>query len=1349
MNLSTLRGLLAQLPSNLIDDPKRLKDKLLNQYITKIHADFVGVIQSEHMNPDERVQALKDLCAANWALINRTCLSYMAIPSIAVTEFLTEVAQFVAQEENKKGCGVVRVAIAPKDATDVDFAGFNSVCIRVREREDGNLCVLPSLDETSVSKKEALERVQLSGLKSGYLRLNKKLYYANIEKNLFVQLAASASALKNFDEHVEGLSSISSRSEASLFAKTLPSHPRVINGLYYGNQQHKTLARLTSTEPQLREFDETSPTAFSFDAIPAFSGDLAQAIEPMSALDVLMPGALIRMAPDSPNSNHFDTTLFYTHIQNEAGDELIPVRWLVEHRDYLTPEEYSRLTQHSDLTRAILASQQGYDAIASDTSTLLGQLTQLCRQLGVNDAHGGRGQADNAASGAYPAIIEFMTYYNALPATEVARIPAGVKAEIDLLLALTTDATQNVNATENLATCIATRKSSLQTAMAGHDSTLNQICISGEHKALLINTAQTNLESAKDDFIKALNEHHYTEGRDVLGLNTQLLLPFNTLFTIESLSDLNEFKTLTPVEIRDVLQSELLKLQIIEQLKTLENWVILSMEMGPAQLSAWTQALSHELAARFIINARDFGALLISLDVEKCRIICSALNREMSRNISSTHDLMVVLEYLNPEQRTVVLKSMQSQLPALIQSAQDLNAVLSDMSPEQCKAVLESMHSQLPALIRSGLDFGDLLFHLNPEQLRAVFDSLRRQLPALTQSDIYLMDVLRQLNLNQRVVVFELMKSELPNLIQSAASFRQIMGYLNLEERAQLYELMKTELLPNLVNLPRQFRYIMEHLTQNQRTEFYGSMKGVLPGIVKSYAFLEPMMNIPKYLAGWSGINRTIYGFRYLQSVLSSTQKAELFELMKDDLVNAVGSDRRLLNNFLEDFAADLGSLMLEAIDENLPAIIKSSADLVCFINKRPIEKTIILLDFIANKQPNLIESTHYVANVLHELSPEQCRLVCQSMRSLWPALIKSGQDFAEVLEHLNVEQRIAVYEAMTRELPRLIQSGQDLGDVLQYLEPEQRTVLYEGMKENWPHLIRTGRDYAVVIEHLDAEQRREVYEAVKSRLFEMIKLGNDLFEFVAVIEPEDRSAVFELMRRELPTLIQTGEQLSNLMRLLPERHVELLTLMGSRLPNILRSAWDTGYLLRVLPDDSQAIYPLIKMKLPELIRSISDLEVFLGTLNIEQGHALYDDIKARLPGMLGAKAFPEHLLKYLPEHQQALVKGLPEFISVLTKLTNQQEVVIALASAVLAVDVEGIKQHFNTLLQPKIKASSLTGRLFELKQWTQASVLSREQLMSSVDPMWRINIEGATTRYETTLSAERDTGLLGAYSPR
>ena len=102
-----------------------------------------------------------------------------------------------------------------------------------------------------------------------------------------------------------------------------------------------------------------------------------------------------------------------------------------------------------------------------------------------------------------------------------------------------------------------------------------------------------------------------------------------------------------------------------------------------------------------------------------------------------------------------------------------------------------------------------------------------------------------------------------------------------------------------------------------------------------------------------------------------------------------------------------------------------------------------------------------------------------------------------------------------------------------------------------------------------------------------------------------------------------------------------------------------------------------------------------------------------------------------------------------LTKLTNQQEVVIALASAVLAVDVEGIKQHFNTLLQPKIKASSLTGRLFELKQWTQASVLSREQLMSSVDPMWRINIEGATTRYETTLSAERDTGLLGAYSPR
>ena len=201
MKLSTLERSLEQLPLSLIVEPKRLKDKLLNQYITKIHADFVGVIQSETVNPDETVQALKDLCAANWGRINRTCLSYTAIPSIAVTEFLTEVAQFVAEEENKKGCGVVRVAIAPKDVTDVNFSGFNSVCVRVREREDDSYCVLSSLDETSVSKKEALERVQLSGLNSGYLRLNKKLYYANIEKNLFVQLAASASALKNFDEH--------------------------------------------------------------------------------------------------------------------------------------------------------------------------------------------------------------------------------------------------------------------------------------------------------------------------------------------------------------------------------------------------------------------------------------------------------------------------------------------------------------------------------------------------------------------------------------------------------------------------------------------------------------------------------------------------------------------------------------------------------------------------------------------------------------------------------------------------------------------------------------------------------------------------------------------------------------------------------------------------------------------------------------------------------------------------------------------------------------------------------------------------------------------------------------------
>ena len=426
-------------------------------------------------------------------------------------------------------------------------------------------------------------------------------------------------------------------------------------------------------------------TSLPEDKITLLLCDIAEHIAAQKGLtsaEVLMPG----LAYESIRDGYGDLTgdikpVLRTHIIGDGCQYMLPVKLITElnlsptpaqlanpyydyerHTDeqaYVRPEEYKRLVAHSQLTQAVADAKQAYELLAGDTSNLLGQLTQLCRQLGINMV-GNLGEEENAGSGSYPAIIAFMEYYHSLDAAQKDTIPPTIKQEIEKLYTLVTDKTKNINATENLETCIATRRASLIGAMSDHDEALSQISLSASKRASLTLESRTKFESAKHELIEALGSDAYTEGHDSLAMNMSLLEKLNMPLRITSLGDLSILQELMPDEIKSVCANPNLRQTIITQLRAIENLVVFSIETSPDKLEAFLIAMKGDIVQAWLHSFRDLSALLISLDVEKTRIMVDVLLRDTLISMMQAQDgLSVFLQELSPEQRSVLSDSIK------------------------------------------------------------------------------------------------------------------------------------------------------------------------------------------------------------------------------------------------------------------------------------------------------------------------------------------------------------------------------------------------------------------------------------------------------------------------------------------------------------------------------------------------------------------------------------------------------------------------------------------------------------------------------------------------------------------
>lgn len=457
---------------------------------------------------------------------------------------------------------------------------------------------------------------------------------------------------------------------------------------------------------------------------------------PLMAIKWLMPTiATESFHDDYPNlSPHLNLQLILeTHVLGFNGLYLLPIKLLTElnltaestrlfnpYYDhalhppecaFVNTNEFERLVNHSPLTRALVDAKNDYDRLTNDTGHLLGQLRQLCQKLSANSASGA-GSERHAGCGVYPAIITFMEYYHQIEEPTKEKIPGSLRAEVETLLGLVTDVTTNVNATETMETCIATRRSKLIEGMIGHDSELAQVSVSRATNHLLIDEARTRFERAKVELIKLFSLHQYTNGRDALGLQPRLFDALQMFLGVLSLDDLGLFQELTVSELDDFLSLATLRHQIFEHIVSIDILYGFIVGLAPDKLEVFLTCVSHELMGHLIISSKELTELLMLLRVEKCQIVCKTLSDKFRLVIQSGQDACKLMESLSDAPRTVFFEAIKQSLPGIIKSAADFFYVLKPLSRAQRVMVYELMIDDLMAMMRSTEDCRTIFYYL-------------------------------------------------------------------------------------------------------------------------------------------------------------------------------------------------------------------------------------------------------------------------------------------------------------------------------------------------------------------------------------------------------------------------------------------------------------------------------------------------------------------------------------------------------------------------------------------------------------------------------------------------------------
>lgn len=603
-------------------------------------------------------------------------------------------------------------------------------------------------------------------------------------------------------------------------------------------------------------------------------------------LSLLMPGLnLIPYDEDQPDFPSLDIVpenptewlkiIVATHIISDDGLHLIPIKVLrtlsstpKSHEQLRLPYEferedatylvssqaYLRLSNHSDYARAVTNAKKHID-IMDQEDNLLSQLRHLIKLLSLYSAHGGIGTQIDAAGAAYNAIVVFHEYYDKLAEEQKNRIPEEVKSEIELLLALSSDAHRNTQATEQIETCIGTRTEKLAYVITPNEHILSQISLSLEEQGTLTIDAINAFDDAKKALEHALAENQYHLAneaiQDSLILTTDLLKKLKIQFTFNSTNDLELFASISPEEITQVLEDIATKNNIIRYFGSYQTYAmridqlfILLIHLTPERIIAFLEKMAVGLVqTKILFDKRQLTLILASSLPEKSEAICIGLRKQMPLLIPDLISFSAMLSYLDPAQTLKVCAALNNYLSKLIKTPQDLKVFLNLPLPDQIfDSALTNAKQNTMSLIENMDALRYVLRNIFDEKAVKLITHLAEKIPALIQNanDFRFIFYYFQ-NKNSPGALLEIGTEiyqqigpeKISHLMQQFDDIQHIFMFLDNLKRIEIYNHNK-EKIQELTNTITDTKQLFDLFEPEQRHDVFEDLKAKIPGQIKT-----------------------------------------------------------------------------------------------------------------------------------------------------------------------------------------------------------------------------------------------------------------------------------------------------------------------------------------------------------------------------------------------------------------------------------------------------------------------------------------------------------------------------------
>jgi hypothetical protein len=379
-----------------------------------------------------------------------------------------------------------------------------------------------------------------------------------------------------------------------------------------------------------------------------------------------------------------------------------------------------------------------------------------------------------------------------LAAHENKEIPEEIKQEVDTLLELCSNQKINHNATETMATCIATRREELEQKLKNYVAELSAIRLfSGEGKETLLLEAKEKLSEARKDLLTALTTKTY-RGSDPLYFNASLLRALDLEFSISLEMPEEELMTLFPqissLELSEVFSARRLQEELINRLATLDNLVSFLQALSPNQTKVICETTSTYLCSTILRSGLDdMKLLLISMDKAHCRMICEGMKDELyawTKEPTALSELLACL--ISVDSQNSVLDIISDAFFKRNPTLRALEAYYTVLTPTQVQTLELKLKTQIKRWLSDAASDSEERAAKAKQKLR---DCLS---PAL------LCSMAKDYSPSDWRVLLTYLKASFVELSQLMESFQAIQKDLSAEANALLFDAIKDKLILSL-----------------------------------------------------------------------------------------------------------------------------------------------------------------------------------------------------------------------------------------------------------------------------------------------------------------------------------------------------------------------------------------------------------------------------------------------------------------------------------------------------------------------------------------------------------------------